>query len=157
MVGVGRHGSHAERALAAADDRGARRVTGGRQGKQRAGGPGAAGNGAARGGGWTDVCCGGRGGEVSQRRCDHLSGAAVQSDRAWGAGDRPWAGATTDLRRGGAGADRGDGPAGTGSEGGWDGDLVPEHAGADAASGGAPSGGGDDDPTGAARRGQLVP
>jgi DDE superfamily endonuclease len=157
MVGMGHHGSHAERASAAVDDRGAGRVAGDCQGEQRACGSGAAGDGAAGCRGWADVCGGVRGGGVSQRRCGDLSGAAVQSGRTGGAGDRPWAGATLDLRCGGAGADRGDGAAGTGPEGGWDGDLVIEHTGADAAAGGAPSGGSDDDPSGAARRGQFVP
>src|SRR5215213_133402 len=61
------------------------------------------------------------------------------------------------LRRDGTGPDRGDRPAATGSESRWHRHVVALDPGADGASGGAPARGRDDDPTGAARRGQFVP
>jgi DDE superfamily endonuclease len=156
MVGVQGHGNHAEGAFAAADGGGAARVTGARESEQRASRSGAASDGVVGRGWGRDVRGGGPSGRVSESASGHLPGAAVQSGGAGGAGDRGRAGTAADLRRGGAGADRGDGAAATRSEGGWDGDLVVEHLGADGASGGAPARGRDDDPAGATRRGQLV-
>ncbi len=156
MGGAPGHGNHAAGAVASADAGGAARVEDDGQGEQRAGGSGEAGDGADGSGWWAAVLGGGASGGVSEPASGHVSGAAVQSGRARGAGDRGRAGSAPDLRFGGAGADRGDGAAATGSEGGRDGDLVVEHPGADGASGGAPAGGRDDDPAGAARRGQLV-
>src|SRR5512132_1731345 len=156
MGGARSHGNPAEGAPATADDRGAARVEDDRQGEQRASGSGEAGDGAA-GGGWRAVVrCGGARGGVSEPASGHVSGTAVQPGRPAGAGDRRRAGAAAGLRRGGAGADRGDGATATGPEGGWDGDLVVEHAGTDGASRGAPACGRDADAAGAARRGQLV-
>jgi hypothetical protein len=157
MVGVRRDGSHAEGVLATADDCGARRIEDARQGEQRAGGSGAASDGAV-GRGWrANVLGGGACGWVSERGGRDLPGATVQSGGVGGVSDRERAGTAADLRRGGAGADRGDGAATAGSEGGRDGDLVAEHAGADGPSRGAPARRRDDDPAGAAGRGQFVP
>src|SRR4051812_44846035 len=124
MVGARGHGHHAEGALATADDSGAVRAEADRQGEQRAGGSSAAGDGAAGGRGRADVRGGSRGGRVSESASGHVSGATVQSGGAFGAGDRGRARSSADLRRGGAGADRGDGPAVSGSEGRWDSNLV---------------------------------
>src|SRR5215211_6251523 len=157
MVEVGDHGSHAEGVSTAADGGGAARVASDGEGEQRAGGSGAAGDGAAGGGRRGDVRGGGRGGGVSQSGGGDVSGAAVQSGRAGRTRDRSRTWAAADLRRGGAGADRGDRPTATGSESRWHRDLVALDAGADGASGGTPVRGCDDDPAGAARRGQLVP
>src|SRR5215207_5542216 len=157
MVGARHHGDHAEGALATAHGGGAARVERDRQGEQRAGGSGEARDGAAGGGRGAVVLGRGPGGGVSERASGDLPGPAVQSGRVGGAGNRGRAGPAADLRRSGAGADCGDGAAATGSEDGWDGDLVVEHPGADGAAGGAPARGRDDDPTGAPGRGQLVP
>src|SRR5687768_12093949 len=157
MGGAQSYGDHAEGARAAVDDRGAGRVEGDRQGEQRAGGSGAAGHGRAGRGWWRDLLGGGASGGVSESASGHVSGAAVQSRGAGGAGDRRRAGTAPDLRRGGAWADRGDGAAAAGAEGGWDGNLVVEHPGADAAAGGAPARRRDDDSAGAPGRGLLVP
>src|SRR5215211_8902443 len=117
MVGAESHGNHAEGALAAADDRGAARVDEDHEGEQRAGGPGEASDGRA-GGGWRAVVFGrSLGGGVSESGRGHVPGAAIQSGRAWGAEDRGRARSAADLRRAGPGADRGDGPAVTRSEG----------------------------------------
>src|SRR5215213_10778033 len=116
MVGAEGHGNHAERALAAADDRGAARVEADREGEQRARGSGEASDGSA-GGGWRAVVFGSRpGGGVSESGRGHVPRTAIQSGRAWGADDRGRARSAADLRRGGPGADRGDGPAVSG----WD-------------------------------------
>lgn len=156
MVGARGHGHHAEGALATADDRGAARDEEDRQGEQRAGGSGAAGDGAVGGRGRADVRGGSRGGRVSEPASGHLFGAAVQSGRGGGVGDRGRAWSAADVRRGGTGQDRGDGAASAGPEAGWDGDLVALDLGADGASGGAAARGSDDDSAGATRRRQLV-
>src|SRR5215207_4712278 len=157
MVGAERHGNHAEGALAAADDRGAARVEADRAGEQRARGPGAASDGRAGGGRRAVVVGRSPGGGISESGRGHVPGAAVQSGRAWGAEDRGRARSAADVRRGGPGADRGDGPAVAGSEGRWDGHLVALDAGANAPTRGAAACGRDDDSARAARRGQLVP
>src|SRR6188768_3298626 len=113
MVGAGNHGGHAERALASADGGGTARVARSREGEQRAGGSCTAGDGAARGGGRGDVRGGGASGRLSEHRSSHVSGAAIQSGRTGRARDRGWAWTAADVRRGGAGADRGDRPATT--------------------------------------------
>jgi hypothetical protein len=156
MVGVRDDGNPAAGALAIVDGGGAARARGDHEGEQRADGPGTAGAGAAGGRPRRDVRGGSRGGRVSERAGGDVPGAAVQSGRIGGAGDRGRAGAAADLRRDGAGADRGDGAATTGSEDGWDGDLVVEHPGADGASRRAAACRCDDDPAGAAGCGQLV-
>src|SRR5215213_11671605 len=157
MVGAEGHGNHAERALAAADDRGAARVEADREGEQRARGSGEASDGSA-GGGWRAVVFGSSpGGGVSESGRGHLPRAAIQPDRARGAEDRGRARSAADVRRASPGADRGDGPAVSGSEGRWDGDLVALDAGADAPTRGAATCGRNDDSAGAARRGELVP
>src|SRR3954468_24594095 len=120
MVGAESHGHHAEGALAAADDRGAARVEVDHEGEQRARGLGEASDGSA-GGGWRAVVFGSSpGGEVSESGRGHVPGAAMQGGRAWGAEDRGRARSAADVRRVGPGADRGDGPAVTRSEGRWD-------------------------------------
>src|SRR4051812_4526371 len=157
MVGAEGDGNHAEGALAAADGGGAARVEADHEGEQRACGPGDASDGGA-GGGWRAVVFGRRpGGGVAESGRGHVPGAALQSGRAWGAEDRGRARSAADVRRVGPGADRGDGPAVTRSEGRWDGDLVAEHAGADAPTRGAAACGRNDDSARAARRGELVP
>src|SRR5215207_6802481 len=124
MVGAESHGNHAEGALAAADDCGAARVEADHEGEQRARGPGEASDGRA-GGSWRAVIFGSSpDGRVSESGRGHLSGAAIQSGRAWGADDRSRARSAADLRRGGSGTDRGDGPAVTRSEGRRDSNLV---------------------------------
>src|SRR5215204_2026628 len=134
MVGAERHGNHAEGALAAADDGGAARVEADHEGEQRAGGPGEASDGSA-GGGWRAVVFGSSpGGGVSESGRGHIPRAAIQSGRAWGADDRGWARSAADLRRVGPGADRGDGPAVSRSEGRWDRHPVALDAGANAPS-----------------------
>src|SRR5215212_10467525 len=157
MVGAERHGNHAEGALEAADDRGAARVEADREGEQRAHRPGEASDGSAGGGWWAVVFGCGPGSGVSESGRGHVPRAAIQSGRAWGAEDRGRARSATDLRRVGPGADRGDGPAVPRSEGRWDGNLVAEHAGADAPTRGAAACGRNDDSARAARRGELVP
>src|SRR5215207_5703104 len=157
MVGAGHHGSHAEGAPTSVDDRGAGRLEGDRQGEQRACGSGAASDGAACGGRRGAVLGGGARGRLSEPGGGDVSGEAVQPGRAGGARDRVWAGTAAELRRGGPGTDRGDGPAVTGSEGRRDRDVVALDPGADGPSGGAPARGRDDDPAGAARRGQFLP
>ena len=157
MVGARHHGDHAEGAVATADGGGTGRTRGDREGEQRTGGSGAAGDLAAGGRRGADVRGGGRGGGVSEPAGSHVSGAAVQSGGAGGAGDRGRARASADVPRGDPGADRRDGAATTGAEDGWDSDLVVEHAGADGPAGGAAAGGRDHDSAGAARRGQFVP
>src|SRR5215210_6891496 len=157
MVGAESHGNHAEGARAAADDRGAARVEEAHEGEQRARGPGEASDGIAGGGRRAVVFGSSPCGGVSESGRGHVPRAAIQSGRAPGAEDRGRARSAADLRRGGAGADRGDGPAVSRSEGRWDSDLVAEHAGANAPSGGAAACGRDDDPARAARRGQFVP
>src|SRR5215207_2336035 len=157
MVGAMRHGSHAEGARAAADGGGAAWVASDREGEQRACGSSEASDGAAGGGRRGDIRGGVARGRLSERRGGHVSGAALQSGRAGRARDRGWAWAADDLRRGGTGPDRGDRPAAAGSEGRWHRHVVALDPGADGASGGAPARGRDDDPTGAARRGQFVP
>src|SRR5215207_8352037 len=157
MVGAESHGNHAERALAAADDRGAARVEADCEGEQRARGSGEASDGSA-GGGWGAVVFGSSpGGGVSESGRGHVPRAAIQPDRARGAEDRGRARSAADVRRGGPGADRGDGPAVSGSEGRRDSDLVALDAGANAPTRGAAARGRDDDSARAARRGQLVP
>src|SRR5215207_8557369 len=137
MVGAESHGNHAERALAAADDRGAARVEADCEGEQRARGSGEASDGSA-GGGWRAVVFGSSpGGGVSESGRGHVPGATVQSGWAWGAEDRGWARSAADLRRIGPGADRGDGAAVSRSEGRWDSNLVIEYVGADGAARGA--------------------
>src|SRR4051794_5233774 len=156
MVGAESHGTHAERAAAATDAGGAERVAGDREGEQRTAGPGIAGDGGPGRGARADL----RGciprGRVAERDDGQQPGAAVQSGRAWRAADRGRAGSATDVRCGGTRPDRGDGPAVSGSEGRWDGDVVAEYPGADGASRGAPTRGGDDDSAGVARRRQFV-
>src|SRR5215207_7404308 len=147
MVGAGRHGSHAEGAFAAADDRGAGRVEDGRQGEQRASGSGTARDGAAGGRGRADVRGGGRGGRVSESGCGDLSGPTVQSGGAGRARDRGRAWTAADLRRGRTGTDRSDGAAATRSEGRWDRHVVALDLGADRSSGGAPARGRNNDPS----------
>ena len=79
MAGAEHHGSHAERALAGGDDRGAARVGDDRPGEQRAGGSGAAGDGGAGG----------------RRRGDVLCGGARQAGYRSGTRSRIWCGAST--------------------------------------------------------------
>ena len=134
-----------------------RELTSDREGEQRACGSGEASEGAAGGGRRGDVRGGVARGWLSEHRGGHVSGAAVQSGRAGRTRDRGSSWAAADVRRGGASADRGDRPAATGSESRWHGDVVALDPGADGASGGAPARGRDDDPAGAARRGQFVP
>src|SRR5829696_318054 len=157
MVGAESHGNHAEGARAAADDRGAARVDADRPGEQRAGGPGEASDGIAGGGRRAVVFGSSPCGGVSESGRGHVPRAAIQPGRARGAEDRGRARSAADLRRVGPGADRGDGPAASGSEGRWDGDLVALDAGADAPTRGAATCGRNDDSAGAARRGELVP
>lgn len=156
MVGAESHGTHAEGAFAATDAGGAARVEDAREGEQRAARSGAAGDGGVGGGARAGLRGGGTRGWVAERDDGEQPGAAVQSGWAWRAADRGRSGAAADLRRGGAGPDRGDRPAGAGPEGGWDGDLVALDPGADGAPRGAAPCGGNDDSAGAARRRQLV-
>src|SRR5215217_2720039 len=156
MGGARRHGNHAERGLAPADAGGAARVAGDHEGKQRASRSGQTSDGGAGRGWGRDVLGGGASDRLSESTSRHLPGAAVQSGRAGVAGDRGRSWSAADLRRAGPRADRSNRAAATGSEGGWDGDLVAEHLGADDPPRGAAAGGGDHDSAGAAGRGQLL-
>jgi hypothetical protein len=156
MVGVGGHGDHAERALAAVDAGGAPGVAGDRESEQRAAGPGQASDGVADGRWRAVVRVVGAGGRLRESTSDHVSGAAVRSGGAWGAEDRGRARSAADVRSRGAGPDRGDGAAISGSEGRWDGDVVAEHVGAIGAAGRAPVRGSYHHSSGVARGRQLV-
>src|SRR5215212_7070979 len=141
MGGARRHGNHAERGLAPADAGGAARVAGDHEGKQRASRSGQTSDGGAGRGWGRDVLGGGASDRLSESTSRHLPGAAVQSGRAGVAGDRGRSWSAADLRRAGPRADRSNRAAATGSEGGWDGDLVAEHLGADDPPRGAAAGG----------------
>src|SRR6266704_923293 len=150
------HGNHAERTAAPADSGGAARVDEDHEGEQRAAGSGTAGDGAAGGRAGAGLPAGRAGGWLAERDDGRQPGAAVQSGRAGCPADRGRAWSAIDVRYGGAGPDRGDGPTAAGSSHGWDRDLVAEDAGADVAAGRAPTPGGDDDSAHLAGGGEFV-